>query len=415
MSDLSSAIDRRQFLLSSAGVLAATAILPDVSEAALRRIALPVNIGIVGCGRQGRAIMTELAKLDNVKVLAVCDTDGKRAENASKRVPGAKPYTGITEMIAGHKEMTAAIVATPTHLHKEPVLALLAAGKHVYCEAPLAHTIVDAKAIAMAARGSKSLFACGFEGRSNPVYKLARTFFRSDAVRDPVGVELKQYQKTSWRFPSSEPSREAAANWRLDKSISTGLPGEWGSHAFDVTTWYLDKLPRTIRTYGAIRLHADGREVHDTVHTVLGYEGGLTARFDGSLANSHEGRFELLRGSNAAVKLAWTHGWMFKEADAPTQGWEVYANRQQFFNDEGITLIAGATKLAEQGKLKDGVGLPYSSLYYALADFAASVADGKPPACSAAAGLTSTVLGILASDSANKGIEIVVSPADLVL
>jgi hypothetical protein len=50
---------------------------------------------------------------------------------------------------------------------------------------------------------------------------------------------------------------------------------------------------------------------------------------------------------------------MFKEADAPTQGWEVYANRQQFHNDEGITLIAGATKLAEQGKLKEGVGLPH--------------------------------------------------------
>ena len=68
-------------------------------------------------------------------------------------------------------------------------------------------------------------------------------------------------------------------------------------------------------------------------------------------------------GSNASIKLAWTAGWMFKEADAPTQGWEVYANRQQYFNDEGITLIADATKLASQGKLKEGIGLQNDSIY----------------------------------------------------
>jgi hypothetical protein len=82
--------------------------------------------------------------------------------------------------------------------------------------------------------------------------------------------------------------------------------------------------------------------------------------YNATLANSYEGMHELFRGTNASIKLAWSHGWMFKEADAPTQGWEVYANRQQFHNDEGITLIAGATKLAEQGKLKEGVGLPYT-------------------------------------------------------
>ena len=75
--------------------------------------------------------------------------------------------------------------------------------------------------------------------------------------------------------------------------------------------------------------------------------------------------------------MAWSHGWMFKEADAPTQGWEVYANRQQFHNDEGITLIADATKLASQGKLKQGVGLPHDSLYYSLFDFLKAISEGE--------------------------------------
>jgi hypothetical protein len=106
-----------------------------------------------------------------------------------------------------------------------------------------------------------------------------------------------------------------------------------------------------------------------------------------------------LHGTNAAVKLAWSHGWMFKEADAPTQGWEVYATRQQFHTDEGIILIADATKLAAQGALKKGAGLPYSSLYYALGDFLRSVTEKTPVVCSAADGLRATALGILANQA----------------
>ena len=94
---------------------------------------------------------------------------------------------------------------------------------------------------------------------------------------------------------------------------------------------------------------------------------------------------------------------MFKEADAPTQGWEVYANRQQFHKDEGITLIAEATKLAAQGKLQEGVGLPHSPLFYALQDFVKSCVEGAEVATSVEAGLRSTVVGILANRAVMTG------------
>ena len=107
----------------------------------------------------------------------------------------------------------------------------------------------------------------------------------------------------------------------------------------------------------------------------------------------------------------WVRGGPTSEsADAPTQGWEVYANRQQFFNDEGITLIADATKLASQGNLKDGVGLPNKPLYYALADFLASATEGKTAACDAAAGAKSTIVAILANDAVKKGAVVPIDP-----
>jgi len=166
-----------------------------------------------------------------------------------------------------------------------------------------------------------------------------------------------------------------------------------------------------VRGGGSVRLHKDGREVADTVNCALVYEDGRRLAYEATLANSYERVYELLRGSMSAIKLAWTAGWMFKEADAPTQGWEVYANRQAFGNDEGITLIADATQLASQGKLKEGVGLPNPPLHYALADFLDSVTGEKPAVCSAEEGLRGAVIGILADRAVKSGDEIAIDPA----
>lgn len=398
---------RREFLVQTAGAVGVMAIVPELTRAAARPSwAGKLNVGLIGCGRQGRAILTELAKLENVQVTALCDTDEARANGAARRTQGAEAFTSHKAMLEKSKDLAAVIVATPTHLHKDAVVDSLAAGKHVYCEMPMAHDEADARAIAMAALGAKTLFAAGLEGRSNPVYKLARTFYRTDAVRESISIEAENHQKTTWRFPAADRAREAELNWRLDPKISLGLAGELGVHQFDVGMWYRDQVPTSVRGNGSIRLHADGREIADTILCELAFADGLRMSYSASLCNSYLGKYEVLRGSNAAIRLAWTHGWLFKEADAPTQGWEVYANRQQFHNDEGITLIAGATKLAEQGKLKTGVGLPNPSVYYSLYDFVESVSESKPPASDARAGFVATMVAISANQAVKAGAEV---------
>jgi predicted dehydrogenase len=207
-------------------------------------------------------------------------------------------------------------------------------------------------------------------------------------------MRAQNYRKTSWRTPASDPARERALNWRLDPAVSIGLAGELGTHQFDVAHWFVGAYPTEARGSGSIRLHDDGREMADTIQCDLAFPGGASLQYQASLANSFEGRYELFSGSNASIKLAWTAGWMFKEADAPTQGWEVYANRQQFHNDQGITLIADATQLASQGKLKEGVGLPNPPLYYAVGDFLKSVMEGEPVSCPIDEGARATIVGI---------------------
>ncbi|MEM7205742.1 MAG: Gfo/Idh/MocA family oxidoreductase [Planctomycetota bacterium] len=401
--------DRRQFLQQAAGAVAAVAIQPTLVELAGRQPRAPLTVGLIGVGRQGRAILAELQKMEQVRVAAICDVAAARLRAGTRRAKGAEAHAEHRQLL-DQPGIDAVIVATPTHAHRTVVTDALAAGKHVYCEAPLAHTVEDTAAIAKAARGADKVFQAGFLARSNPIYQLARSFLRSGTLRDVISLRAQDHEKTSWRIPSSDAAREHELNWRLDPSRSIGLPGELGAHQFDAISWFLDAYPSDVRANGAVRLHKDGREVPDTAVCDLRFADGAQLSWQASLCNSFEGRYEVFHGSMATIKLAWTSGWMFKEADAPTQGWEVYANREAFHNDEGITLIADATKLAKQGKLKEGIGLPQPPLWYGLADFIKSVTEAKPVACSAAEGYRSTVIGISANQALTSGVDVHITP-----
>jgi predicted dehydrogenase len=403
--------DRRTFLRQTAVSLAGISLLPDLLPAEPVRLAAPVKVGLIGAGRQGRAIIGELQKIPDVQIGAVCDSSPSRLATALERAPGADGLPDY-RLLLGRADIPAVLIATPTHLHRGIVLDAIQAGKHVYLEAPIAHTVEDAAAIAAAGAGARTVSYAGFQGRANPVYQRAAGFMGSDTMREPVSLYGQYHRKTSWRFPASEPGTEQAVNWRLDPAVSTGLAGEVGAQQFDVALWLMGKPPRQIIGHGAIRLYSDGRKVPDTVQATLLWDNGVAMQWHATLANSFGGAYEVIHCVNAAIKTAWTHAWLFKETDSPTQGWEVYATRQQYFNDEGIVLVADATKLAAQGALKKGAGLPYPPLHYALADFLTCVTEAKPATSSLGDGARATSLGILANRAITTG-EVVPVPQDL--
>jgi len=407
------ASDRREFLQQSAAGLASMAIVPELEDAA--RIWHPhraVNVAVVGAGRQGREILAELSRFENVNVVAVVEPDARRRRRGIRRTKGAAEYADWKEMLGKHGDVTAAFVATPTHLHRDVALGFLEAGKHVYCEAPMASTVEDLRAMAKAAVGAKSKFQVGHHARSNPVYKLARSFYRSGSIERLVSMRCQSHRKSTWRVVSSDKVKERAFNWRLYSETSSGLPGEVGSHLVDTLHWFTKKTPRSVRGMGATLLHRDDREVPDTVLCTFDYGDGINLVLDATLANSYESEHALLCGTMGTIKLAGRYGWLFKEADAPVQGWEVYANRQQFHDEQGITLIADATKLASQGKLKEGIGLPHPELHYAVERFLQSCEEDKPVCCTALDGLRAGIIGVKAHEAVASGQEVAL-PEDL--
>ncbi len=403
--------DRRTFLTQSLGALAGASLLPilpmERARDSLRHPRRRVGIGLIGAGRQGRAILDELLRLD-VEVMAVCDVIESRARSGAERAGGARAYTDHRTLLGTEGEVEAIIVATPTHLHREPATDALSAGRHVYCEAPLSSTLEDARALAEAAAASDRVFQSGFLARSNPIYQRARLLVRTDSLRDTVALYAQHNRKTTWRFPAPEGVSERQVNWRLEPAVTSGLPGELGSHAFDVMAWMRGRSPDRIGGTGTIRLHRDGREVPDTVHVQMVWDDGVPLHYQATLANSHGGEHEIIHGTEGAVRLAGTSGWMFKENDAAQQGWEVYATVQNFYNEDGIVLVADATQLAAQGRLQDGAALENPPLYYGLRDWLLSLTEGTPPVCSAEDGLRSTALGILAHEATMSGESVVV-------
>ena len=397
MSDIeSTGPDRRSFITQSAGALAAFALWPDTAFAAPRLGARARKVGVIGIGRQGRDIVEQLALLGAVEIAAVCDLAPTRVKAGQDRAAGAQGYSDYRELLK-RPDIEVIFIATPTHLHAQIVKDAVAARKHIYCEAPIAHTVEDARTIAAAAATrTDRIFQSGLTARSNPLNKRARSLIRSDSVRDIVHMYAQSHQKTSWRFPAPSGMSEKDANWRLDPDVSIGLAGELGTHAIDFMRFIRGSEPAKVRGRGITRLWNDGRQMPDTVQFTMDWSDDVAFDFSGTLANSYGGEHQVVYGTNAAVKSAVRHAWFFKESDAATQGWEVYATRQQFGAEEGIVLVADATQLAAQGLLKEGAGLEHLPLYYAVADFIRSVDEGLPVAASAEDGMKATIAGITA-------------------
>jgi predicted dehydrogenase len=336
--------------------------------ASIELVGPPVRIALIGLGAWGREILDQLGRLKQADIAAICDNYPAMMRRSASKAPKAAQVEDYKAVLA-NKDIQAVIIATPTHLHKDIALAALASGKHVYCEAPLAHTVEDTKAIAFAAKHTVGkVFQPGLQMRSDPQRHFILPFIRSGALGKFVMARAQWHKKQSWRADSPNEERKKAINWRLDKASSIGLAGEIGIHQLDQATWLLNAVPTSLTGSGSLILWKDGRDVADTLQLIVEYPEGVRLMYDATLANSFDGEYEMYYGSDAAVMMRENKAWMFKEVDSPLLGWEVYARKDQFYKETGIALVAGGSKQTALGSKGDETpALP--PLYSALEIF----------------------------------------------
>lgn len=343
-----------------------------------KKLVLPkVKVAVIGLGPWGREILDQLGRLEQADVVAICDNYPAMLKRSATKAPGAALVEDYQTILA-NPQVQAVIVATATHQHKEIAVAALQAGRHVYCEAPLANSITDAQAIARAAKGALGcVFQAGLQFRSSPQRHFLLPFIRSGALGKTVMARAQWHKKTSWRQPSPNPEREQAINWRLQQATSSGLVGEIGIHALDQAAWMLNLQPVAVTGFQSTQLWKDdGRDVADTVDVTLEFAGGARLSFNASLATSYESEYELLHGSDGTILLRDGKAWMFKEVDSPLLGWEIYARKETFHNETGIVLAAGSSKqVVNTEKAAEDTTNVMPPLYSALEAFLGNCAE----------------------------------------
>ena len=383
----------------------------------------PVKFGVIGIGPQGREIMTSLSKIHSGKAQVVSYCDTYKAPVLQKKAAAIAPSAAFTDdyrRILDDKSIQAIFIATPSHQHKQIVIDAIAAGKHVYCEAPLATDLSEALDIARAGKNAKTIFMPGLQIRSNKQHEHVLKFVRSGALGKLVMSRAQHHDRTSWRQGHPDPAREKELNWRLARATSSGLIGEIGIHQIDTATWFTKSLPLSVSGASSLLGYKDGRDVPDTVSCVIEYPNNVSFSYDATLVNSFDSSYETFYGSNCAIQLRDQRAWMFKETDSSLLGWEVYARKDemQIGNPDkgsglklgtGIALVADATKQLAQGVQPGSVGtdVTKTALYQACWNFTNAINTGKKLDVGATEGYHATVIANKANEAVLTGAKIV--------
>jgi|YelNatPaOPRAMG01_1025707.scaffolds.fasta_scaffold06815_3 predicted dehydrogenase len=430
-------INRRDFLKGMAassvglalGVQALTANADTGSDTAAKATAdpyagAPVKCAVIGLGPRGREILSSLAKMpqNSAPVVGMCDTwtDPYFIKKSTDIIPNVTVQTDYRKILDDNN-VQAVFVATPSYLHKQITLDALAAGKHVYCEAPMSSDLDEAKVIAQAGAAAKTVFQPGMQYRSNGMHLHVMTFVRAMDFGIIFSGRSQWHRRGSWKRVDPSDARMKALNWRMYKDTSSGLAGEIGIHQLDVFTWVMNHTPISVQGYGGIiEWGKDGMQVPDTIEVIIQYPNNVNCYYDASLVTSFDGAFESVFGNQASVVIRDQNAWMFKESDAPLIGWEVYAKRETMGIGDtktgtGIMLVADATKQLLLGKQPASVGNDVSktALYQSVGAFLNTIRDPKanPLKCTAQDGYTANVVALKTNESILTGQKITFDPS----
>ena len=249
-------LDRRRFLQAAAGTAAFTILKPQLVRGTQANSA--VRVGLLGCGGRGTTHTETILKNTDARVIALADMFQDRLDKAKQHVDklsSAKGHAGVEQTFVGpkayqqiieSKEVDAVVIATPPYFHVEHLAAVVAAGKHVYCEKPVAIDVPGAKhvlEIGKKAEGKLSLDV-GFQIRMAPPFIELVKRIHAGAMGDLVSGAAYYYcPRIDFSFPDAPPPVRRLRNWLQDRVLSGDIIVEQNIHAIDICNWVMQGHP----------------------------------------------------------------------------------------------------------------------------------------------------------------------------
>jgi len=298
-------IGRREFLGTAAAAAAGLMIIrPELVRGTAANSA--VRLGILGCGGRGTAVGSGFVDDTNTRVVALADLFADQLAAAQKHFDEkqkAKGYAAIDpaqlfkgpkayEQIIASKEVDAILITTPPYFHPGHLEAVVAAGKHVYCEKPVAVDVPGAKRVVQAgekAKGKLSL-AVGFQIRKAPPYvELVRRIH--GGALGTIGCGLAYYycphiDRQDW--PNASPEEKRLRNWVWYQKISGDIIVEQNVHVIDICNWILQGHPVRAVGAGSRKLRQDAGDCYDNFNLVFTYPHDVQVSFGSTQFNKHK-------------------------------------------------------------------------------------------------------------------------------
>lgn len=306
--------DRRQFM-----TLAAAASAGRILGANDR-----IRIGVIGTGGRGQLLMGLFKQCPEAEMVAVCDVyEPRRTQAKEKYAPAAKEY-GDYRRVLEQKDIDAVVIAPPDHWHTLMALEAIGAGKDIYLEKPVTHSVEEGPRLLAAVKGSKHVVQTGTQNRTMPHFLQAKDIVSSGGLGQVAFVETYFYQnylrtnpgrtpvntsKLDWKgFLGAAPTQPfdqlRFQQWRWYWDFGGGTLTDLFTHVVNVAHWFLGKdLPATASATGMKSL-IPRWETPDTVNACFEYPGGLMVVFNAMMGGSLMGGGTLFRGTKGMLRIS---------------------------------------------------------------------------------------------------------------
>jgi myo-inositol 2-dehydrogenase/D-chiro-inositol 1-dehydrogenase len=314
--DSNNTTSRREFLETAAAAAGLMFINPTLVRGTAANSA--VRLGVIGCGGRGRADAAGFIENTNTRIAALADLFADQLTTAQRSfdaIQQKKGYPAIAtsqlfkgpeayKQIAASKEVDAILVSSPPYYHPLHLETVVAAGKHVYCEKPVAVDVPGAHRVMRIgenAKGKLSL-AVGFQIRKAPPMVELTKRIHAGAL-GKLGCGLAYYYcaaLTRPEWPKASPEEKRLRNWVWDRHLSGDIIVEQNIHVIDMCNWMLQGHPVKAVGIGSRKHRTDSGNCWDNFNVLFTYPGDVQVSFGSSQFDNPQ--------FDAAVRLFGTNG-----------------------------------------------------------------------------------------------------------
>jgi predicted dehydrogenase len=307
--------NRRSFLIASGlTALASTKVLGANDT---------LRVGVIGAGGRMKTLLDSAEKTGTpFQIVAVSDVYGPRRDAVKERAAGVAATTHLDYHEVLEKDIDAVLIAAPDHWHVRMAVDALAAGKDVYLEKPVTHTIEEGAALAHAVHSGKQVLQCGMQQRSWTHFRNAVDLIQGGSLGRVTQVRTywwQNYNQASWTpkpidtqaldwklwlgsAPDQPYSLEKFYRWRWFWNFGGGAMTDLFAHWIDVVHWAMKSdQPREAQML-ADKYIFEAWDCPDTIQAALRYP-GFDVVYEGMMSSSIDDGGLEFRGTEATLKI----------------------------------------------------------------------------------------------------------------